>query len=418
MPPTGRPGNFGVPSSKGPTEFKRFRSEIKQNLLANETTYVTRAPTILPRQYRPPRPSTEPTPNLLLTLLAATAAATPFEPTDWTPELPPSRIKPVDLVQNLLLTLYPTTLAPFINEEWPTPRYTVSRAIESAAVNQNLYLPLGRPFVTNNWPAIPRRTSPVTEAAQNLLLTTLAVAPATAPFVPMDWTVPPAKLTKQSEVAQNLLLTLLPTTLAPFIYEEWPASPARRVSVTEAAQNLLLTALAPTAQAAPFVPMDWTVVPARPSKSSETTPNLLLTLLPTTLAPFIPEEWVVSTTRPTRSTEAGTNLLTTTLAPSVQAAPFVPFDWTVLPRTLARTSEWSQNAALTLLPTTARPFVSYDWTPPPRDRAPHIAVIEQNNQSLANIPPTPNLHRLFIDVESGDIYYRLNATTPLILRVG
>jgi hypothetical protein len=279
-------------------------------------------------------------------LLAATAAATPFEPTDWTPELPPSRIKPVDLVQNLLLTLYPTTLAPFINEEWPTPRYTVSRAIESAAVNQNLYLPLGRPFVTNNWPAIPRRTSPVTEAAQNLLLTALAAAPATAPFEPTDWSVPARPVLRQSEAVQNLLLTLLPTTLAP----------------------------------------------------------------------FVPEEWAVSTQRPTRSTEAFPNLLLTTLA-QTSAAPFVSYDWTVLPVRTTKPQEVAPNIALTLLPTTARPFVSYDWTPPPRDRAPHIAVIEQNNQSLANIPPTPNLGRLFYDVDEGHWYLRLNATTHEIIRI-
>lgn len=36
MPPTGTPGNFGVPSSKGPTEFKRFRpSPITQNEYGN-----------------------------------------------------------------------------------------------------------------------------------------------------------------------------------------------------------------------------------------------------------------------------------------------------------------------------------------------------------------------------------------------
>jgi hypothetical protein len=94
-----------------------------------------------------------------------------------------------------------------------------------------------------------------------------------------------------------------------------------------------------------------------------------------------------------RVTDEFTNLLLTTLAPSAQVAPFVPFDWTVLPRTMTRVSEVSQNTALTLLPTTARPFVSYDWTPPSRDRAPHIAVIEQNNQSLANIVPPVGVYR-------------------------
>jgi len=44
-----------------------------------------------------------------------------------------------------------------------------------------------------------------------------------------------------------------------------------------------------------------------------------------------------------------------------------------------------------------------------------LLTLLQNQDSV--VPPPPDRGILFIDVETGHVYWRLNATTPLILRV-
>jgi hypothetical protein len=69
----------------------------------------------------------------------------------------------------------------------------------------------------------------------------------------------------------------------------------------------------------------------------------------------------------------------------VPASPVIPF----------RVGQWIGDAVQPLVG--IHGYRAFPWT----------------NNSL-----TPNLHRLFLDVETGNLYYRLNATTPLIVRVG
>ena len=387
------------------------------------TTYILRSPTASPRVQVAPRVAWD-SPNLALTLLPTTDH--PFFNREW-PFAQPPRPTRADQTQNLLNTLLPTTLAPLNNDsdDWgERSQYVPSRSIEAAQNLLGLYLPLGKPFVTPNWPAVPYSAPRVAEAVQNLLETTLALAP--VPFVAGDWTVPRLNAQRTADATQNLLNTLLPTTLAPFkpVDRTVPQQPARRT--TDTAQNGVLATLGLLPQPVPFNDNNW-LVPSKPERRRvEATSDALPTLYPlippaqqyvfrtptavsngywpkprindnqtntlqTVYVPFCSFDWTVPPLSwPTRNRDIDENLQMSTLGPGfVYPMPFPSVNWEVAPRNRRSNQSPSDNNPLMseLLPvgTLPSPFVNYDWTVSPQSRvtANRAAELDLLNSTLA-----------------------------------
>lgn len=282
MPP-GIPGNFGVPKTKGITEFARFRSTLPQSynipFVPTDWSQLRLAP------YRRTEDLSE---NLLLTILSLNPTYL-FRPPTVTNirRIIPRRTYETD--QNLLLSLLPTTLRPFIPEQsdFVRPWFTAFRQLDPQS--------------------------------QNLLLTLLAQTAAAIPFTPTDWTQLRGVITRRYEDSRNLLLTLLPTTLKPLTAQnvDWQRPQYVQPRTMEATQNriILPTTMAPlniqkaSDDRSPFVPQ----------RQYEDSQNLLLTLLSTTMRPFVPEQsdFVRSPMMPQRQYEDSQNLSLTLLSTSV-----------------------------------------------------------------------------------------------------
>lgn len=299
--------------------------------------------------------------NLLLTLLAAAAVTAPFvqQADQWVrPQFTPSRYP--DAVQNLLLTLLPTTLAPFINEAEAKPVELAKRQHEAT---QNLLLTLlaapavALPFVPTEWAQPVSRAVRVAETSPNLRLTLLPTT--LAPFQSSDWTRATGRVWRQYQAESNLFFSTLGPK--PFVNESWPAPPRLSGRVAEATQNLLVTTLAGAAASAPFIPAEWGRPAPLLTRSVEAVQNLLGTLLPTTLPPFVPKDWLVFKQVPGRVAEATSNLLTSTLGLVQQPMPFIPVEWTANQKPVTRVSEPQTNRLLDLFPVTQRPLNQVNW---------------------------------------------------------
>lgn len=180
------------------------------------------------------------------------------------------------------------------------------------------------------------------QVAQNLLLTTLAVATVTAPFVPDEFPNPVRKpVHVQQTVHQNLLTTTLAQQAqAPFSIEDFTVTAARRApQQPTVTPNLSLTTLAPTA-GTPASETDWPnpVLPKR-VQQPEIQTGLLQTALytdPPTLLARVPLVSAAVKRALVQQPEIPDSLLTTTLATQAPAGtPFKPFDWQN-PRVAAR----------------------------------------------------------------------------------
>ena len=321
MPP-GIPGNFGVPKTKGITEFARFRSTLPQSynipFVPTDWSQLRLAP------YRRTEDLSE---NLLLTILSLNPAYLFRTPTVTNVRaIIPRRTYEGD--QNLALTLLPTTLKPLTgnNLDWMRQQQVQVRAIEP---EQNRII-------------LPTTLAPLTKAN-------------------LDWMRPQQVQVRNIEPEQNRLI--LPTTMAPFIPQKAsddrsPLIPARPYEDTE---NLLLTLLTPTAAASPFVPFTWERPTITTNRPTDLQPNLLPTLLSLNPAYAFRSPTVTNVRMiiPRRTHEVDPNLMLTLLPTTLR--PFVPeqSDFVRSPMICVRQSENVQNLSLTLLPTSvATPVVS------------------------------------------------------------
>jgi hypothetical protein len=243
MPP-GIPGNFGVPQTKGITEFARFRSTLPQSynlpFVPTDWSQLRLAP------YRRTEDLSE---NLLLTILSLNPTYL-FRPPTVTNirRIIPRRTYEVD--QNLALTLLRTTLKPLTgnNLDWMRQQQVQVRAIEP---EQNRII-------------LPTTLAPLTKAN-------------------LDWMRPQQVQVRPSEATRNTLI--LPTTLAPLTKAnlDWMRPQQVQVRNIEPEQNRLIL---PTTLA-PFIPQKASDdrSPFVPQRQYENTQNLSLTLLPTSVAP-------------------------------------------------------------------------------------------------------------------------------------
>lgn len=184
--------------------------------------------------------------NLLLTLLAVTAAAVPFAQRDWPTPRPSAQTLPTPVPNLLLTTLAPAAPTPFKQAEWPVPARGLVRQVD-APPNLLLAPGIAPPFIPDDLQG-PRAntTRPLISDPPNLLLGTLT--PAAAPFVQHDWPLGVRRGQLPVDVPLNLLgTTLVPApAAAPFRQTDWPA-PMRWISAPPGLQplNLLLTTLTP-----------------------------------------------------------------------------------------------------------------------------------------------------------------------------
>lgn len=276
-----------------------------------------------------------------------------------------------------LLTFVPM---PFRQTDWPVPPQPgqLMVTIQTLPADE-----VTLPFAQDDWSLPPRaRTSVRTIDAVNLLLTTLADAPAATPVTPVAWPVSRPVPQRPQDAVANLLLTTLAETPSPFTPIAWPPPPPRpRVDQpATSAPAVLLASL----QQAPFAQMDWPVPTARAVVRHTLTDQRRPYLVDQ--SPANQYDWPVPRRTPiafaTPRMDWVQNLLLGTLA-----VPFQPIDWPV-PRRATPAPTSTSFGRSPLLDQQPAPFAQTDWpVPAPRPRATSFAVGSQ--PWLLTTPPPP-----------------------------
>lgn len=175
-------------------------------------------------------------------------------------------------------------------KDWPNPpppkRLPAGLAVAASLLVTTLApnLIVRAPVYANIRPA-PRVQ--VVQTPPNLLLTTLAVAPAAAPFTQQDWPNPAKAAQYRYDPRTNLLVTTLaPSEAAPFVQNNWPNPQVRVIGQPDLPPNLL--ALNPS-KGIPFQQWDWPNPISFRTLRIADPPNLTINL--PIAAPFNPVDW-------------------------------------------------------------------------------------------------------------------------------
>lgn len=258
---------------------------------------------------------------------------------------------PAAIVANLLLTLITQTQHERVGNRAPVfPAYQFNRSSSQGTPLVMLAQPVGR----NAYDPLPTRSPPQFSWTQNLLQSTLGVAP--SPFTNKDWPLPRVASRAIGE-GQGIPEPIFATAGAqPFSNYDWPLPRIPGQPTLAWTQNLLQSTL--SFNPAPFLNYDWQLprTPVRAIGEGQSIPLAIFqniqgqpftnyNRLPVT-SPIIDRTWTQ-------------NLLQTTLG--FTPSPFTNYDWP-LPQTPARQLfSWSTNLIETTL---SQPIGAP--TPPPR----------------------------------------------------
>lgn len=332
---------------------------------------------------------------------------TPFTFHDW-PSLPFVRqAGSIDVAQSLLLTtlavaatvaqlrepLYhslPVQPAPF---EYRVPNLLTSTLTPTTTA---------APFVTEDLSGpLPVTPVPTWQPQRNLLLTAV-------PFRPVDQTPPLGVRTSFPFEPRNLLVGPLTGQAKPFKPVDFARLDPVRGPVAFDPQNTLV--LVPPVQANPFTPVDLGPLQPVAKLGDFAPPNLLTSTLapPAVATPFTPVDLsgLPKLTRP--QDYQPTDLLTGVLLGQVQ--PFNQLSWPGLTATRLP-AEPPAGANLALLTTPApKPFNQLDWPGLAKPLVPEPFLIP--NTTIRQVAPVapPNLHKLYYDVSSGRLFWRVSET--------
>jgi hypothetical protein len=252
---------------------------------------------------------------------------------------------------------------------------------------------------------IPANTWRSVEPQLNLLANTLKPGVVVQPFSAVDLgRLFPAQAAPSWQPQHNLLLGTVP-----FRPVDQPLLQGVKGLFSFEQQNLLTSTLTPATAASPFRPIDFGPPQVTVRLGEFTTPNLLTsTLAPQQATPFTPADFsaLSKVTGPQEYKPA--DLLTGVLLGQIQ--PFNQLAWPALTPT-SQQPQVPAGANLALLTTPApKPFFQVDWPalPIPLKLEPFLIPNTTINQ-VAPVAP-PNLHKLYYDVSSGRLFWRVSET--------
>lgn len=290
-----------------------------------------------------------------------------------------------DVIPNLLLTtLAVVAVAPFNQDDWPTPsRAKVLPQAECYSSTFALGIPPPPPNNQDDWPT-PLRAKIAPQADSQSGVTTRGI-PRT-PFTPVEGPQMVRARFLPPEVAPNLLLgTLAPVVSVPFANADWPNPVIRRVWQDFSHNGTTTRGIPPPP---PFNQDDQPNPVGQRGVRFDDPPNLLPILSVVPVAPFNQDDWPVPLrARNAPQAESSGGVGTRGIPPP---PPFAQRDWPLPLR--ARTTPYGEfvNAAplgvLSIAPTVL-PFGLDDWPVPARIRPARLDRWEITNLLQSTLAP-------------------------------
>lgn len=356
--------------------------------------------------------------SAILPLMAAAALAAPFTPA-WATQ-PNSLPKPAYAQHqvtgpNLVLTAQVET-PPFKQTHWVNPVRPAAPISEVRGLTLSL-LPqaeASRPFTQIDW-ANPLAPEPFKQdALGSNVLVLHATPPEEPPFKQTAWVVPPPPIVPPPPSIYRPQAEEAAVVGRPFVQTNWanPWVPKYAAPLFEPQRYALPFTLTPPSVDPPFKQTSWPN-PIAPPLTRQPQPGQGFEIV---YKPVMQNDWPLPWFPPPVKHEVGRNL--TILLAGVPPEERSPARWNwvnpIYPPPVKHDVIGTNVDVLHDMTNVPRPFTFTGWVnpwmPPPFKHD----VIGINRDVLA-LPPVND--KLFIDVDTGEIWMRLNATSPYIIKV-